>query len=191
MTSPALTRSAAPAAPAADAADRRTGAAALLAATLSAAVGVTQVLYPQDTLAEIDPRTRVLLVAMSVVLWALAVVHLGLTGRARAAWSGRLAAAGVVGLTVGTLSSAANGEDLAFFPVVATVANAAWFIGAAAQAVSLWRAGRVPRPVAALLVIVMPCTIFLSQLGGGILAGAHLAAVGFLLLRGQLDSRRG
>jgi hypothetical protein len=170
--------------------DRRTGVAALGCAVLSAGVGTTQLLFPQDTLAAIEPRTRGLLVATAVVLWTLPLLHARLAAAARGPWGARVASAGAVLLGAGMVSSAVNGEDLAFFPAVATVANALWFLGSVALAVSLWRAGRVPRPVAALLVLVMPCTIFLSQMGGGILAGAYLASLGLLLLRGQLDARR-
>ncbi len=179
-----------PAAAAAVPADRRTGAAALACAVASAAVGTTQLLFPQDTLATIEPRTRVLLVATAAVLWTLPLLHARLAAVAGGPWGARVASAGAVLLGAGMVSSAVNGEDLAFFPAVAAVANALWFLGSVALAVSLWRAGRVPRPVAGLLVLVMPCTIFLSQLGGGILAGAYLASLGLLLLRGQLDTRR-
>jgi hypothetical protein len=171
------------------AADVRTGAAALLAAVVSAGIGVTQLLYPQDTDPQIDPRTRVILVGFTVVLWALAAVYLGLAGRARSAWAPRTAAAGTVLLSVGSLSSAINGEDLAVFPVVAAVANALWLVGSVALAVSLWKAGRVHRPIAALVWVPMPLSIFGSQLGGGVPAGAYLAVLGWLLVRGHLDRR--
>ena len=172
------------------AADRRTGVAALACAVASAAVGTTQLLFPQDTLATIEPRTRVLLVATAAVLWTLPLLHARLAAVAGGPWGARVASAGAVLLGAGMVSSAVNGEDLAFFPAVAAVANALWFLGSGALAVSLWRAGRVPRPIAGLLVLVMPTTIFLSQLGGGILAGAYLASLGLLLLRGQLDTQR-
>jgi hypothetical protein len=171
-------------------ADRRAGAVALGAAVFSAAMGATQLLFPQDTTAEIDPRTRVLLVGLSVVLWALPVVYLRLGAAAVSPWWARVASAGMLLLTVGTLSSAINGEDLAFFPPVAMAANALWLVGSIGLSVSLWRGGRVPRAVAVLVPVVMLGTIFLSQLGGGILAGAYLAAVGILLLQGRLERRR-
>jgi hypothetical protein len=182
-------RPAAPAGPA-PAADRRAGLAALGCAVASAAVGTTQLLFPQDTLAAIEPRTRVLLVTTAAVLWTLPVLHARLAAAARGPWGARVASAGAVLLGAGMVSSAVNGEDLAFFPAVATVANALWFLGSVALAVSLWRAGRVPRPIAGLFVLVMPCTIFLSQMGGGILAGAYLASLGLLLVRGGLEARR-
>ena len=94
------------------------------------------------------------------------------------------------GLTVGTLSSAINGIDFSWFPVVATVANAAWLIGVVALSVSLWRAGRVHRGIAATLWLTMPLSIFGSQLGGGIPCGAILLALGALLLRNALDRRQ-
>ncbi len=169
--------------------DTVAGATAVAAAVFSVAMGATQLLFPQDATAAIDPRTRVLLVGLTVMLWALPVVHLRLGASAREPWTARIASAGTVLLTVGTLSSAINGEDLPFFPPVALAANALWLAGSIGLAVSLWRAGRVPRPIAALLPVVVLGTIVLSQVGGGIVAGAYLATVGFLMLRGQLDSR--
>ncbi|MGR6966425.1 hypothetical protein ACU610_18360 [Geodermatophilus sp. URMC 61] len=169
--------------------DRRAAAAAFGGAAISVAVGVTQLLFPQDTLAAIDPRTRVILVGTTVLLWALPVLYLRLGASAAGQWAARVASAGTVLLTVGTLSSAVNGEDLAFFPPVAIAANALWLLGSIGLSVSLWRAGRVPRAVALLVPAVVLGTIFLSQLGGGILAGAYLAAVGSLLVRGRLDRR--
>ncbi|MDP9393954.1 MAG: hypothetical protein M3Q27_06710 [Actinomycetota bacterium] len=54
---------------------------------------------------------------------------------------------------------------MSLFAAIAAVADALWVLGGIALAVSLWRAGRVAPPVAALLVLVMPSAIFLSQLG--------------------------
>lgn len=165
--------------------------AAGLAALVAVASGVTQLLYPQDLDPAIDPRTRVLLVATTLLLWALAVVYTELGRYARSPWGARVAAAGTVLLTVGTLSSAVNGIDFAFFPPVAITANALWFAGAVWLVVSLLRAGRVSRVVALLLLIVQPATLFFSQMGGGILSGAYLAVLGFLLARGQLGRSQG
>ena len=154
---------------------------------MSVAIGVTQVLYPQDLDPQIDPRTRVILVGMTLMLWALVPVYLRLAARARRPWGGWVASAGTVGLSVGTLSSAVNGIDFSWFPAVAVVANALWFVGSVALAVGLWRSRRVSRLLAVLLPTVVPFSLFLSQTGGGVPAGAVLAVVGWLLLRGQLD----
>lgn len=165
--------------------DRTAGIFALVCAGISVATGASQILFPQDEDPRIDPRTRLILVGVSVMLWLLAAVYLRLASYARSGWAARTAAAGAVLLTAGMIGSAANGEDLSWFPLVATVANAAWLVGSVGLAVSLWRAGRLHRTLAAGVVLVMPGTIFLSQLGGGVLVGAYLATLGWLLLRGQ------
>ncbi|MGY1651298.1 hypothetical protein [Geodermatophilus sp. SYSU D01119] len=169
--------------------DARAGAAALVAAGISVAVGVTQVLFPQDTDPAIDPRTAAILVGTAVMLWALPVLYARLAGLAGTRWPAVVASAGTVLLSAGMLSSVANGEDLAFFPAVALVANGLWFLGSIGLAVTLWRSGRISRPLAALLPLVTPVFLFLSQSGGGVPVGAYLAVVGWLLLRGQLDRR--
>jgi len=169
--------------------DARAGAAALVAAGISVAVGVTQVLFPQDTDPAIEPRTAAILVGTSGMLWALPVLYARLAALAGSRWPAVVAAAGTLLLSAGMLSSAVNGEDLAFFPAVALVANALWFLGSVALAVALWRSGRVSRPLVALLPLVTPVFLFLSQSGGGVPVGAYLAVVGWLLVRGQLDRR--
>ncbi|MGY1609042.1 hypothetical protein [Geodermatophilus sp. SYSU D00700] len=169
--------------------DTRAGTAALVAAGISVAVGVTQVLHPQDTDPAIEPRTAAILVGTSVMLWALPVLYLRLATLAGARWTAYVASAGTVLLSGGMLSSAVNGEDLSFFPAVALVANALWFLGSVALAVALWRSRRVSRPLVALLPLVTPVFLVLSQTGGGVPVGAYLAVVGWLLLRGQLDRR--
>ncbi|MGY1734886.1 hypothetical protein [Geodermatophilus sp. SYSU D00684] len=167
----------------------RAGAAALVAAGISVAVGVTQLLYPQDTDPAIEPRTAAILVGTAGMLWALPVLYLHLAALAGSRWPAVVTSTGTVLLSGGMLSSVVNGEDLAFFPAVALVANALWFLGSAALAVGLWRSGRVSRPLVALLPLVTPVFLFLSQTGGGVPVGAYLAVVGWLLLRGQLDRR--
>ena len=169
--------------------DVRAGVAALVAAGISVAVGVTQVLFPQDTDPAIEPRTAALLVGTSVMLWSLAVLYARLAALAGARWTAGIAGTGTVLLSGGMLSSAVNGEDLSFFPAVALVANALWFLGSLALAVALWRSGRVSRPLVALLPLVTPVFLFLSQTGGGVPVGAYLAVVGWLLMRGQAGRR--
>ncbi|MGY1827277.1 MULTISPECIES: hypothetical protein [unclassified Blastococcus] len=169
--------------------DRAAGIATLVAAGISVAVGVTQVLYPQDTDPAIDPRTAAMLVGTSVMLWALPVLYLRLAALGGSRRAAQVASAGTVLLSAGMLSSAINGEDLSFFPAVALVANALWFLGSAGLAVSLRRGRQVPRPIVALLPLVTPVFLLLSQLGGGVPVGAYLAVVGWLMLRGQLAGR--
>ncbi|MFF2274311.1 hypothetical protein [Agromyces sp. NPDC058126] len=168
---------------------RLAGGAAVTAAVLSIVMGVTQALFPQDEDPAIDPRTRVLLALFTVVLWALAVVYLGLARYARSSWGATVAAAGTVLLTVGTITSAVNGIDLEFFPVVAMAANGAWLVGTIALTVSLVRAKQVSLWVALPLVLLQVCLIFLSQSGGGVPAGLFLLVIGVLFLRDRIDSR--
>jgi hypothetical protein len=144
---------------------------------------------PEDTVAAIDTPMRWLLALFAVSLVAVAPAHLALARFARGTLGGRLAAAGTPLLAVGAMSSALNGEDLAFFPAIAMVANALWLVGSVVLGVSLWRAGRVPRWVAVLLPVSMPVTLALSQMGSGLLVGAFWVALGALMATGNLDRR--
>lgn len=168
---------------------RLAGAAAVVAALLSLITGVLQILFPQDEDPTIDPRTRVILVMFTISLWALAALFLGLSGRARSRWGAYVAATGTVLLTLGTVTSAVNGIDLAFFPAVAMTANALWLVGSIALTVSLVRAGRMSRWLAIPLPLLQVVLLFLSQMGGGVLAGLYLGVLGLLMLSGR-DGRR-
>lgn len=144
---------------------------------------------PEDTVAAIDMPMRWLLALFAVSLLLVSPAHLALARFARGPWGGRLAAVGTPLLAVGAMSSAVNGEDLAFFPAVAMVANALWLVGSVVLGVSLWKAGRVPRWVAVLLPVSMPVTLVLSQLGSGLLVGAFWVTLGALMATGHLDRR--
>lgn len=168
---------------------RLAGAAALTAGALSIVIGTLQILFPQDEDPTIDPRTRVILAMFTVSLWALAVLFLGLARYAGSSWGAIVAAVGTVLLTVGTITSAVNGVDLEFFPIVAMAANALWLIGSIALCVSLVRASRVGLWLAIALPFVQVPLLFLSQLGGGTVAGAYLVAVGCVLLAGRVQQR--
>ncbi len=167
--------------------DRFAGWAAVLAGVFSIVMGTSQLLFPQDEDPAIDPRTRVLLVLFTLILWSLVVVHFALVRRAGSRWPAWVASAGTVLLTIGTITSAANGIDLEFFPVVAMAANALWFIGSIALTVSLLRARRLRAALAWPLPLVPVLSIFGSQLGGGIPAGAFLLLLAVLLLRANAD----
>ncbi|MFF2389286.1 hypothetical protein [Agromyces sp. NPDC058104] len=168
---------------------RLAGIAALTAGVLSIVTGVLQILFPQDEDPAIDPRTRLILAMFTVSLWALAVLFLGLARYARSSWGAIVAAVGTVLLTVGTITSAVNGIDLEFFPIVAMAANALWLIGSIALCVSLVRAGRVALWLALCLPFVQVPLLFFSQIGGGTVAGAYLTAVGAVLLAGRIEQR--
>ena len=168
---------------------RLAGIAALTAGALSIVIGVLQFLFPQDEDPAIDPRTRVILAMFTVSLWAFAVLFLGLARYARSTWGAVTAASGTVLLTVGTITSAVNGIDLEFFPAVAMLANALWLVGAIALCVSLVRAKRVSLWLALPIPFLQLPLLFLSQVGGGVPAGAFLLVLGGVLLAGRIEGR--
>lgn len=170
--------------------DRAAGLAALTAGALSAITGVLQIVFLQDEDPTIDPRTRIILVMFTISLWALAVLFLGLSKHARSRWGAVVAGIGTVLLTTGTVTSAINGIDLEFFPIVAMAANALWLIGAIALTVSLGRARRVSLWLVVPLPFVQVLLVFFSQMGGGLLAGAFLLVLGAILVAGRIARTR-
>lgn len=170
---------------------RLTGIAALTAGGLSVVIGVLQFLFPQDEDPAIDPRTRLILAMFTVSLWAFAVLFLGLARYARSSWGAVVAATGTVLLTVGTITSAVNGIDLEFFPIVAMLANALWLVGAIALCVSLVRARRVSLWLALPIPFLQLPLLFLSQVGGAVPAGAFLLVLGGVVLAGGIEGRTG
>ncbi|GAA1060722.1 hypothetical protein [Agromyces bracchium] len=168
---------------------RLAGIAAVTAGALSIVIGVLQFLFPQDEDPTIDPRTRVILAMFTISLWALAVLFVGLARYARSSWGAITAATGTVLLTIGTITSAVNGIDLEFFPAVAMVANAMWLVGAIALCVSLVRAKRVSLWLALPIPFLQVPLLFLSQVGGGVPAGAFLLILGGVLVTGRIEGR--
>ncbi|WP_203580952.1 hypothetical protein [Microbacterium hibisci] len=168
---------------------RLAGGAALTAGILSIVIGTLQFLFPQDEDPAIDPRTRLILVMFTVSLWAFAVLFLGLARYARSTWGAVVAGTGTVLLTLGTITSAANGIDLDFFPVVAMAANALWLVGVIGLTVSLVRARQMSLWLVLPLPIVQVFLLFFSQTGGGVPAGLFVSALGVVLLAGGAQSR--
>ena len=162
------------------------GRAALTYGFLAMAVGAAQAVRTGDTSAQIATGMRWILVAFAVSLVVVVPAHLALGAFARSPLGARIAAVGTPLLAVGAMGSAVNGEDLAWFPAVAVVANALWLVGSVTLGISLWRAGQVPRWVAVLLPISMPVTLLFSQMGSGLVVGAFWVAVGALMVSGQL-----
>lgn len=117
--------------------------------------------------------------AAALLLTAPAVIALArhATGR-RAAY---LAAGGQVLLAIAATVSNIEGHDPAFFLVAAPLANAMWLFGAIGLAVSLRRAGEVPKLVAFGLPAVQVFALPLAVVGGPVLSGAYWLAVGYLL----------
>lgn len=153
-------------------------------------MGAVQAIRPEeDAVAAIDTQMRWLLAMWAVSLVLVVPAYLALARFARSPWGARLVAVGTPILAAGAMSSAVNGEDLAAFPAIATVANALWLVGSVMLGVSLWRAGRVPRWVAVALPGSMPVTLVLSQMGSGLVVGAFWVALGAMLATGTLARR--
>lgn len=168
---------------------RLAGAAALFIGALSIVTGVLQFLFPQDEDPAIDPRTRVILAMFTLSLWAFVVLFLGLARYARSSWGAYVASTGTVLLTVGTVTSAANGIDLEFFPAVAMAANALWLIGVIMLTVSLARAGQLSLWLVFGLPFVQVFLLLFSQIGGGVPSGLFVTVLGIVLLAGGAQSR--
>ncbi|WP_198168168.1 hypothetical protein [Herbidospora yilanensis] len=147
-----------------------------LAAALAMAVsGVFQAVRPFDA----DPRVLgeehliLGLFAAGLVLSIPGLLELRRFG-ARGPWA---VVAGHLLLAFGATSSNVNGADFSWFPYVAVPANLAVLAGSVVMAVTLWRAGRFPRHLAAALPVVWACEVPLSQLGGGIVVGVFWLVV--------------
>ena len=166
------------------------GRAAIIYGSLAMSVGAAQAVRAGDTSMQIATGMRWILAAFALSLLVVVPAHLALGAFARSPWGARIAAAGTPLLALGAGSSAANGQDLAWFPAVAIVANALWLVGSVTLGVSLWRAGTMPRWIAVLLPVSMPVTLFFSQLGSGLFVGAFWAYLGLLMLSGRF-ARRG
>ncbi len=162
------------------------GRAAVAYGLLAMGIGAAQAVRSGDTSVQIATGMRWILVVFSVSLLVIVVAHLGLARYARSAWGAVVAGVGTPLLAVGATSSAVNGSDLSWFPVVAVVANGLWLTGSVMLGVSLWRAGRVPRWTAVLLPASVPVTLVLSQLGSGLVVGLFWVLVGTGMLAGRL-----
>lgn len=157
-----------------------------------AVTGVMQAVRPTDA----DPRVlgeeHLILALFAASLLLLIPGLLALARGTRAARVGAaVVSAGHVLLAFGATASNLNGEDYAWFAYVAVPANLAMLAGSITMAVSLWRAGTVPRLVAAALPALWLCEIILAQLGGGLIVGVYWLIVGRLLTSGTLPVRAG
>jgi hypothetical protein len=165
---------------------RAGGRSALAYGFLAMGVGAAQAVRVGDTSIQIATGMRWILAVFAVSLLVLVPAHLALGRFARSPLGARIAAVGTPLLAVGAASSAVNGQDLAWFPAVAVVANGLWLVGSVVLGVSLWRARRVSRWVAVLLPVSMPVTLVLSQAGSGLAVGVFWVAVGALMLSDRL-----
>ena len=132
---------------------------------------------------------HVMLGLFSLALVLTVPIVLALARQARTPRPGYVAAVGQVALAIAATVSNIVGHDPTFFLVVAPIANAMWFFGTIGLSVSLYRAGAVTKPVAFALPAVQLFCLPLSVAGGGLVGGAILIAVGYLMSVGALRRR--
>jgi hypothetical protein len=134
------------------------------------------------------PLAHVLLGGFSLALLLTVPAMLGLAAYARGRSGVWIAAPGLIAFAVAATASNVGGDDPSWFWLVAGPANALWLAGSIVLAVSLSRAGRVPRSVAIGLPLVQVAALPLSMLGGLVAAGGYWLAVGWLDRGGALAS---
>ncbi|GAA0796719.1 hypothetical protein [Spirilliplanes yamanashiensis] len=147
--------------------------------------GAVQAVRPADTDPIVSTSDHVILTvtALALVLWIPAYLVLGRDARrAVGTWGGRLAAFGAALLVIGMTSTNLHGQDYSWFSIVAVPANLAWLAGSVCLAVATWRSRTLPRWLAVGVALVWPCSIFLAQSGGGLVAGAVFVVVGWLMV---------
>ena len=172
--------------------DKLAGRAAMVAAVVFAAGGVTQIVHSQRHAGNrvVGVAGYLVLSFCVVALSAAAPSFIVLARKARSSAStkaGVAAAAGTAALGLTSIASIVNGHDLGLFNVVAPITNAAWLVGSIVIAVSLKRAGTVPTAVAIGLPLAWVATIPLATVGGGLLSGVYYLAIGYLLINGAID----
>jgi hypothetical protein len=167
------------------------GKAAMAAGAAFSASGIVQIVHSQHTGAKVVGLAGHLTLSFFIVgliCMAPAVIVLGRyarPGRARRVASAVAAATALLGLT--SISSLVLGHDGVWFNVIAPLTNAVWLFGSIALAVSLRRAGRVPSIIAIGLPIAWIGTIPLATVGGGLITGAYLLTLGYMLADAGLE----
>jgi hypothetical protein len=174
--------------------DQLTAKATIAAGALFAAAGTVQIIHSQRGTGETVEGLAGHL-SLGFFLGGVILVSPLFPALARRAISGRAekaalaASAGTVVLGLTCISSLAMGHDGVWFRGIAPVTNAAWLIGAIVLAVSLKRAGRVPKFVAFGLPIMQVGVTVLGPFGGGLVSAAYALAVGHLLASDALERR--
>src|SRR5919204_661289 len=173
--------------------DSLAGKAAIAAGALWAATGTVQIVHSQNGTGEkVEGLAGHL--ALGFFLGALIMLSPVFIALARRASAGRVqnaalaASVGTLVLGVTCITSLVMGHDGVWFKFIAPTTQACWLFGSIALAVSLKRAGRVPKFVAIGLPVIWIGAIPLSGFGGGLISGAYCLAVGHLLTSGALET---
>jgi hypothetical protein len=127
-----------------------------------------------------------------LTLFTLALLLMGpamfaLSRHALSDLGARIALPGLVVLGLTSVVSNVQGHDPSFFVVVAPITNVLWLAGSIVLAVSLYKAGRIPRGLAIALPFMQVFALPLSAVGGSVVTGAFWIAVGYLMQQGALE----
>jgi hypothetical protein len=130
------------------------------------------------------------LTLFTIALLLMAPAMLSLAHHARSDLGARIAIPGLVVLGLTCIVSNVQGEDPSFFVVVAPITNLLWLAGSITLAVSLYKAGRIPRGLAIALPFMQVFALPLSAVGGSLVTGVYWVAVGYLMQQGALERPR-
>src|SRR3712207_4931750 len=141
--------------------------AAVGAGAIWAASSVIQVFGGRDTGDKVEGFSgHAILTLFTVALLLMAPAMLALARHAVSDLGARIAFPGLVVLGLTCIVSNVQGEEPSFFAVVAPITNLLWLAGSIVLAVSLYKAGRVPRWVAIALPFTQVFALPLSAIGG-------------------------
>jgi hypothetical protein len=128
-----------------------------------------------------------ILTLFTISLLLMGPAMFGLARHALSDLGARIATPGLVVLGLTCIVSNVQGEDPSFFVVVAPITNLLWLVGSIVLAVSLYKAGRIPRGLAIALPFMQVFALPLSAIGGPVVTGAYWIAVGYLMQQGALE----
>jgi len=133
---------------------------------------------------------HLMMALMTAALFLTVPVVYELARRVSTIRPAQIASIGQVALGIAVTVSNINGDDPLFFIIVAPISNLAWLAGTVWLAVRLRRDGDVPKAIAIGLPLVQVFALPLSIVGGPIVSGAYLIALGYLISVDGLVDRR-
>jgi hypothetical protein len=156
---------------------------------VSGALQATGLDWQENTVETPLQHLTMALFAVGLVAVIPTVAALGRLARGRGRYGWIAMAAGQAGVAAAATVSNIRGGDASWFPAVAVAANGLWVVGTFALAIALWRGRRVPRFLAAGLVVAYVGSIPAATVGGGLVTGCYWLAVSYLLTIGALERR--
>ena len=164
--------------------------AALAAGAVWVASAVIQVTAGHPTGEEVEGFSgHATLTLFTIVLLLMGPAMFALARYAKSDLGARIATPGLIVLGLTCIVSNVQGHDPSFFVVVAPITNLLWLVGSVVLAVSLYKAGRIPRGLGIALPFMQIFALPLSAVGGSLITGAYWIAIGYLMQQGALENR--